>query len=139
MHIFTANNDVKGTIMMGVDIKATLNIAGSNRQADANTAPVQPAIDTAIHVNTVQKNVVNVEAAAKVAVPQKQTIKIEQDNIMASFEYDQHLKQVIITLKNTNTGEVVQQFPSEKVLRILEGIMQTMQPVITVNSVDAKG
>lgn len=124
--------------MLGVDISkgAQLNITSSNRQTD--TPSETPVVNnTAVVVNVVPKNADNI--IRKVQEPQKQTIKVEQDNIMASFEYDQHLKQVIITLKNNNTGEVIQQFPSEKVLKILEGIMSSMQPVEPVNTVDAKG
>jgi uncharacterized FlaG/YvyC family protein len=127
--------------MMGVDVSTgtPLSIATSNRQID--TVPVQTTLpNAAVTVNVIPKTADNnKEPVAKVQEPQKQTVKVEQDNIMASFEYDQHLKQVIITLKNNNTGEVVQQFPNEKVLRVLEGIMQSLQPVENVNTVDAKG
>ncbi len=128
--------------MMGVDISsgASLSLASSNRQS-VDPVQVQPtAKNTAEPVNVIAKTADNTkETVTQIQEPQKQTIKVEQDNIMASFEYDQHLKQVIITLKNNNTGEVVQQFPSEKVLRILEGIMQSLQPVENTNIVDAKG
>jgi uncharacterized FlaG/YvyC family protein len=127
--------------MMGVDVSTgtPLSIATSNRQID--TVLVQTTLpNAAVTANVIPKTADNnKEPVAKVQEPQKQTVKVEQDNIMASFEYDQHLKQVIITLKNNNTGEVVQQFPNEKVLRVLEGIMQSLQPVENVNTVDAKG
>ncbi len=128
--------------MMGVDksTAALINVAGSNKQIESIQVQQVP-INAFVPTNVLQKNADNYskETVEKVQEPQKQTIKVEQDNIMASFEYDQHLKQVIITLKNNNTGEVIQQFPNEKVLRVLEGIMQSLQPVTNVNTVDAKG
>ena len=132
--------------MMGVDIStgSTLNTAVSNRQVES-TQIQQTQSNVVVKANVIPQNADNNKEAAiaaaveKIQEQQKQTVKVEQDNIMASFEYDQHLKQVIITLKNNNTGEVVQQFPNEKVLRVLEGIMQSLQPVENINTVDAKG
>jgi uncharacterized FlaG/YvyC family protein len=131
--------DAKEEIMLGVSIGAPSNVAPLNKQSDAT--PVQSVPENiVVPVNVTQKNADTYnKTVVKEPEPQKQTVKVEHDNIMASFEYDQHLKQVIITLRNNDNGEVVQQFPSEKVLKVLEGIMQSLQQVETVNAVDAKG
>ncbi|MHB9025415.1 MAG: flagellar protein FlaG [Armatimonadota bacterium] len=67
------------------------------------------------------------------AAPQ-QPVVLEQNNIQASFEYDHHLQAIIITLRREATGEFIQQIPSEKMLHILAGIMESVGKIL-----DAKG
>jgi len=77
-------------------------------------------------------------AVAQVELPQvapavkQEPVIVEHGNIRASFSYDQNMKQVIITLSSEDTGETLQQIPSEKVLRLLAGFAESLGQMIDV-------
>lgn len=55
---------------------------------------------------------------------EKEKFSLEKSDIKASFSYDQELKQIIIVLKSEETGEVIRQFPPEKILHLLAGFAE---------------
>ena len=55
---------------------------------------------------------------------------LEQNNIQASFEYDKQLKQVIITVRREDTGEIIQQIPSEHIVHMMQGIVETLDKMV---------
>lgn len=73
----------------------------------------------------------------KAVVPDDVGVKpltLDQGNLQASFEYDQSLKQIIIILRRAENGEVVQQLPSEQIMNMLRGMMDSLG-----NALDVKG
>ena len=64
--------------------------------------------------------------AAPPTSQQQEPIKISDGNLQGSFEYNQDLNQVVVTLRREDTGEVVQQFPNEHIIRMLMSMMQEL-------------
>jgi hypothetical protein len=48
-----------------------------------------------------------------------------RNNIEARFSFNEELAQIVITLRDTNSGEVVRQIPPEKVLQFAEFLLKT--------------
>jgi len=49
-----------------------------------------------------------------------------RQNIEARFSFDKELAQVIITLRDTETGEIVRQIPPEKVLHFAQFLLEQL-------------
>ncbi|MHB9130819.1 MAG: flagellar protein FlaG [Armatimonadota bacterium] len=47
-------------------------------------------------------------------------------NLRANFEYDQQLKQIIITLQRADNGDVVFQIPPERVRHMMSRIIEAL-------------
>jgi hypothetical protein len=70
-------------------------------------------------------------ANTPVAAPDlQQPLVLQQNQIKASFQYDQDLSTIIITLRREDNGQVIRQIPSEKMLNILAGIMDSIGKVL---------
>jgi hypothetical protein len=57
-----------------------------------------------------------------------------QSQVEAQFDFNRELSQLIITIKRSDTGEVIRQIPPKEVISFLEGIMKSVGAVI-----DGKG
>ena len=64
-----------------------------------------------------------VEQAAPPAAA-TQPLVVTQNELQASFTYDQALNRVVITLTREGTGEVIRQIPTEQMLRVLHGMIE---------------
>ncbi|HOF86729.1 MAG TPA: flagellar protein FlaG [Armatimonadota bacterium] len=59
-----------------------------------------------------------------------QPVTLEQDHLVASYDYREDLHMVIITLRSQDTGEVIQQLPPEQILHLLQGVMERLGAVV---------
>lgn len=50
--------------------------------------------------------------------------------LLASYQYDPVLRQVIVTLQNPETGGVVREIPAEQVRKLAAALMQAAQRVL---------
>jgi uncharacterized FlaG/YvyC family protein len=50
--------------------------------------------------------------------------------MVASYDYDTDIHQVIITLRRQGSGEVMQQIPSEQIVNLLQGVMERLGAVL---------
>ncbi|HEX2951315.1 MAG TPA: flagellar protein FlaG [Armatimonadota bacterium] len=98
------------------------SIGGTITSPTNNTAlPVSQTLDQGLQ-NTTEKT------SDTVAAP----IVLEHEQLEASFEYDQHLRQVIIKLKRADDGEVIRQLPPEQVVNMLNNIVNAVESMFDV-------
>ena len=64
----------------------------------------------------------------------QQPVTVTQGRISGSFEYDQAVNRVIITLRNEKTGEIVEQIPNEHIIKMLTNVMQEIGKTLDVKS-----
>jgi hypothetical protein len=86
--------------------------------------PEMPAVQTPLPPQPVEQ--------AAVASPEHSphAIVLEQDQMVASYDYDTDIHQVIITLRRQGSGEVMQQIPSEQIVNLLQGVMERLGAVL---------
>ncbi len=63
-----------------------------------------------------------------------QSVFVQHADLEASFQYDQQLRQIIITLRREDTGDIVRQIPAEGIRGLLLHILQSVD-----NMVDTRG
>lgn len=50
--------------------------------------------------------------------------------LQASYEYNEALRQVVITLLNPETGAVVREIPGERVIQVAEALLRTVNETL---------
>jgi hypothetical protein len=53
-----------------------------------------------------------------------------RNNIEARFSFDEELSQIVITLRDSDSGQVIRQIPPEKVLRFAEFLLRTTGRIV---------
>lgn len=86
-----------------------------------NTATLLPA-DKAADVAPVV-----LPAPTERAEPVTKEVVRTNANVEASFEYDQQLKEIIITLRRDDNGQVVQQIPAEQIRNLILSLREMVE------------
>lgn len=67
-------------------------------------------------------------ALTDAAAPRRPAASVRQsfgrDNLEARYSFNEELAQIIVTLRNVDTGEVVRQIPPEKILQFAEFLLR---------------
>lgn len=92
----------------GLNLNNVFPPVPQNRAADLQPVPSAKSPDT--------------RNAPQAPVADNKQVMVEQNPIQESYDYNNELNQVIITLKQAD-GEVVQQIPSEKILQMLQSMV----------------
>lgn len=98
---------------------------------ELNTMPVMQVTPPPADVPATQPVALEPAAPSETApdtAPKSMTV--EQDHLVAQYDYNDELHQVIITLQRSDTGEVIQQLPAEQVINLLQGMMERLGQMV---------
>ena len=102
---------------------------GSSIQFDMAAIPQMRPVTTAPAIDAPVSPAPPAAETAGIA-QESRPITLEQDHLVASYDYREDIHMVVITLRSQDTGEVIQQLPPEQILNLLQGVMEQLGAVV---------